>query len=177
MVKWAARFAIALSSSVPGLRLKAVNVRYTEDIVCDGFNGSGRPSSEMCMTDGCGLANRAFTRALNARLSFLRAEPTAIQCRIAGSKGLQCLYELPASDVEEEPVVALSPSQKKIRYTSGPLEAGIIPAGANPSLLTVDVRRASRMTTPTKHSVEAMANLAENGVPHARFCELFEEGL
>ena len=32
MAKWAARFALGLSNSVPGLRLKQENIRFEDDI-------------------------------------------------------------------------------------------------------------------------------------------------
>ena len=42
-------------------------------------------------------------RILEARFSTWRDEPTAIQCRIGGAKGLLCMYHDLSADEEEEP--------------------------------------------------------------------------
>ncbi|KAI0827045.1 RNA dependent RNA polymerase-domain-containing protein [Trametes gibbosa] len=177
MVKWAARFALGLSNSVPGIRLKAANVRFIDDIICDAFNGTGKPPSEMQMTDGCGLANRALMRALEARFSHWREEPTAFQTRIGGAKGLQCVHHDLTPAEEEEPIVWLRPSQVKIKHSPHTLNNCVIPEGADPALLTVDVLRTSRMNTPARLAIETITNLAENGVPYSYFVALFNTRL
>ncbi|KAI0635289.1 RNA dependent RNA polymerase-domain-containing protein [Trametes polyzona] len=177
MVKWAARFALGLSNSVPGVRLKPENIRFVDDVVCDAFTGGGKPPSEMQMTDGCGLANRALMRILEARFSTWRDEPTAIQCRIGGAKGLLCMYHDLSADEEEEPIIWLRPSQIKIKHSPYALHERLLPADADPALLTIDLLRASRMNTPAHLSVETIINLAENGVPHSYFIDLFKARL
>ncbi|KAI0646418.1 RNA dependent RNA polymerase-domain-containing protein [Trametes meyenii] len=91
MVKWAARFALGLSNSVPSLRLQSTNIIFMEDIICEAFIGAGKPPSEMQMTDGCGLANRRLMRAVQAKLGW-QDEPPAIQMRIGGAKGLLLVF-------------------------------------------------------------------------------------
>ncbi|KAI0646405.1 RNA dependent RNA polymerase-domain-containing protein [Trametes meyenii] len=177
MAKWAARFALGLSNSIPGIRLNPVNIRFENDIVCEAFIGSGKPPSEMQMTDGCGLANRAVMRLLHAKFPSWSEEPTAIQCRIGGAKGLLLVRHDLALDEEEHPTVWLRPSQLKIKYTDRPPHERLLADDADPALLTIDVLRASHLTTPIRLSVETITNLAENGVPYARFRELFETDL
>ncbi|KAH9852493.1 RNA dependent RNA polymerase-domain-containing protein [Lenzites betulinus] len=174
MVKWAARFALGLSNSVPGVRLRAANVRYADDIICDAFNGVGKPPSNMQMTDGCGFANRALTRALEAKFPHWREEPTAFQTRIGGAKGLQCVYHDLTPAEEEEPIVWLRPSQIKIKHSAHALPDCILHEDADPALLTIDVLRTSRMNTPARLAIETITNLAENGVPYSYFVSLFK---
>lgn len=129
------------------------------------------------MTDGCGFANRALMRKLEAKFPAWREEPTAIQCRIAGAKGLLCVYHDLTPKEEEAPTVWLRPSQIKIMHTSSPLHTRILPADADPALLTVDVLRASRMNSPARLAVETITNLAENGVPYNYFVNLCQAKL
>ncbi|KAI0674419.1 RNA dependent RNA polymerase-domain-containing protein [Trametes maxima] len=171
MAKWAARFALGLSNSIPGIRLNPIHIRFENDIICEAFIGDGKPPSEMQMTDGCGLANRAVMRLLHAKFPSWPEEPTAVQCRIGGAKGLLLVrHDLPM-DEEQHPMIWLRPSQVKIKYTSHPLD------DADPTLLTIDVVRVSRLTTPIRLSVETITNLAENGVPYVHFSKLFEMDL
>ncbi|KAI9063519.1 hypothetical protein FKP32DRAFT_1571651 [Trametes sanguinea] len=173
MVKWAARFALGLSNSIPGVRLKPQDVRFEPDIICDAFDGPGKPPSEMQMTDGCGFANRALMRALKAKFPTWPEEPTAVQFRLAGGKGLALVrHDLPPEE-EERPRLWLRPSQLKIKYTPRPAEEQLLHDDCDPAWATLDVLRASRMNTPVRLSVETITNLAENGVPHAAFRELF----
>lgn len=58
------------------------------------------------------------------------------------------------------------PSQTKIRY---PKELAL-----DPAMLTFDILRTSRLTTPSKISSEIIVNLAENGVPHKVFVDLLK---
>jgi hypothetical protein len=55
-----------------------------------------KPSSEMDMTDGCGLINLQALHSLHEQLGLWADVPTAIQCRIAGAKVLpnevRCLW-------------------------------------------------------------------------------------
>ncbi|KAI0372068.1 hypothetical protein BV20DRAFT_1065820 [Pilatotrama ljubarskyi] len=177
MAKWAARFALGLSNSIPGIRLEAHHIRFQDDIICEAFAGPGKPPSEMQMTDGCGFANRAVMRALKGKFPSWQDEPTAIQCRIGGAKGLLLVRHDLTADEEIHPTVWLRPSQLKIKYTSLPLNECLLPPDSDPALLTIDVLRASRMHSPARLSIETITNLAENGVPHECFKELFKVNL
>ncbi|TBU26167.1 RNA dependent RNA polymerase-domain-containing protein [Dichomitus squalens] len=177
MAKWAARFALPLSNSMPGLRLKHDNVKFVDDIICDAFEGKGKPPSEMQMTDGCGFANRAVMRMLHDKFPAWQDEPTAIQCRIGGAKGLLLVRHDLSPEEEIEPTIWLRPSQTKIRYSSLPLEQCILPSDTDPAKLTLDVLRASRMKCPARLSTETITNFAENGVPYECFSKLFQINL
>ncbi|KAI0711161.1 RNA dependent RNA polymerase-domain-containing protein [Cerioporus squamosus] len=173
MAKWAARFALGLSNSVPGLRLEPPHIEFEDDIICEAFDGRGKPPSEMQMTDGCGFANRAVMQALYDKFPW-PIQPTAIQCRVGGAKGLLLVrHDLPP-ELEDKPRIWLRPSQTKIKYTNAPLSECILPTGTDPAKLTLDVLRASRLRCPAKLSTETITNFAENGVPFERFGELFQ---
>ncbi|EED84473.1 predicted protein [Postia placenta Mad-698-R] len=85
MVKWAARFALGLSNSVPGLRLHPSNIAFEEDIVCSAWKGEGKAPNEQIMTDGCGLIRLDILQQIADRLAWPMV-PMAIQVRICGSK-------------------------------------------------------------------------------------------
>ena len=129
------------------------------------------------MTDGCGFANRAVMRALYAKFPAWQDEPTAIQCRIGGAKGLLLVRHDLSPEEEMEPTVWLRPSQIKIRYSPLPLDQCILPPGTDPSQLTIDVLRASRLKCPARLSTETITNFAENGVPYECFSRLFQINL
>lgn len=124
----------------------------------------------MTMTDGCGWANRFVMRELHNQFPEWSNEPTAIQCRLGGAKGLLLVnYDLP----NDEPMIFLRPSQIKIKYSAAQLQECILPKDIDPAMLTIDVLRASRMSSPARLSVETIMNLAENGVPDNVFQDLF----
>ncbi|OBZ77597.1 hypothetical protein A0H81_02409 [Grifola frondosa] len=179
MVKWAARFALGTSNSVPGVRLEPDNIRFVDDIVCDGYSGKGKVPSEMIMTDGCGFANRALLQSLQAKFRW-PIEPTAVQIRIGGAKGLLLLHLDRVADHDgssEVPTIWLRPSQTKIKHSHLPLSQCLLPKESDPAILTVDVLRASRLTSPARLSVETIINLAENGVPFKVFVTLLTESM
>ena len=131
----------------------------------------------MQMTDGCGFANRAAMQLLYDRFKTWERVPTAIQCRIGGAKGLLLVrHDLPACD-EDEPKVWLRPSQIKIKYGPHSLQECIMPTDTDPSKLTLDLLRASRLRCPARLSTETITNFAENGVPFKRFQKLFKLNL
>ncbi|PCH44937.1 hypothetical protein WOLCODRAFT_56552, partial [Wolfiporia cocos MD-104 SS10] len=85
MVKWAARFALGLSNSIPGVRLEPANIAFEDDQICDTWDGQGMPPNEQIMTDGCGLIRYDILQAITERLTWT-AIPTAVQMRVFGSK-------------------------------------------------------------------------------------------
>jgi RNA-dependent RNA polymerase len=140
------------------------------------------------MTDGCGYINKIPLSLMQIRFDW-DTFPTAIQCRLAGSKvgcklplSLQSVYHshvvfsqgllmLPHSkdDAHIDPLVRIRPSQVKIRYPSNlPLD---------PAMLFIDLLTLSRIRSPSRLSHEVLVNLAENGVPHSVFARLFTAGL
>ncbi|KAI9459182.1 RNA dependent RNA polymerase-domain-containing protein [Lactarius psammicola] len=165
IAKWAARTALGLSNSVPGLALDVTQIREEVDVVSSSCPPGVKPSSEMDMTDGCGLINLQALHALHEQLSLWGEVPTAVQCRIAGAKGLLLQHPGKEENGWTYPCVWLRPSQIKIRLSDGFLN--------HPSHCIIDVLRASHMQSPIQISREMVTNLAENGVPPTILAELF----
>ncbi|KAF7350497.1 Dimethylaniline monooxygenase [Mycena venus] len=148
LCKWASRFALGLSNSVPGPVLDPADVDEIDDIIS--------PSPEQSnMTDGCGISNLAFN--LKLRFDFgLETTPCAVQVRHGGKKGILLLC--PNWTQDPTPRVAFrKPSQVKIEYSEE--------AKAHPANATVDILRFSRTTCPARISPEVIINLEHNGVP------------
>ncbi|TFK23267.1 hypothetical protein FA15DRAFT_757378 [Coprinopsis marcescibilis] len=159
MAKWASRFALGLSNSAPGLMLKPDCIRFEDDIV--------HPESKSCMTDGAGSVNRRGTALLHRALNW-DERPTAVQVRVFGSKGL-LIDDLADPGVKnDDPVVYLTPSQIKIKYST---------ENPDPAHCIIDVLRASQSKTPCRLSVETIINLSENGVPSSAFLSMLRESL
>ncbi|KAG6336122.1 hypothetical protein ID866_2960 [Astraeus odoratus] len=176
MSKWASRFALGLSNSVPGITLDPANIFLVDDIVV----------GDSVMTDGCGFINIAALKKLCAVLDWdPQSRPTAIQCRIAGAKvgcessdgqrsltyfqGLLIIHPDPSTSMSDIPGVWLRPSQIKIHYHSG----FTLPKGQ----VTIDVLRSSHIRYPSSLAAEILVNLAENGVPHDIFIDLMKENV
>jgi len=92
IAKWAARIALGLSNSVPGLMLDNSQIRGEIDIVSPNCPSGVKPPSEMDMTDGCGLINLHAIHMLHERLGLWKEVPVAIQCRLAGAKVLVLIF-------------------------------------------------------------------------------------
>ncbi|KIJ68575.1 hypothetical protein HYDPIDRAFT_106781 [Hydnomerulius pinastri MD-312] len=158
MAKWASRFALGLSNSVPGITIAQTNIFDLEDKVMSGSD----------MTDGAGYINLAAMRLLRQLFDW-EAVPAAIQCRIKGAKGLLLLHPDFVENESITPCVWLRPSQIKIKYSMDqPLPV---------SQVTLDVLRSSHLRTPSRLAAETIVNLAENGVPHWVFIDLMKENL
>ncbi|KAF8189916.1 RNA dependent RNA polymerase-domain-containing protein [Mycena galopus ATCC 62051] len=155
LCKWASRFALGLSNSVPGPVLDPGNVEEIDDLISPANSN---------MTDGCGISNFAFN--LKLRFDFnLQSIPSAVQVRHGGRKGMLLLW--PESTKEATPKVAFrNPSQIKIRYSEE--------AKAHPANATMDILRFSRTTCPARISPEVIINLEHNGVPAQVFVRMQE---
>ncbi|KAH8114962.1 RNA dependent RNA polymerase-domain-containing protein [Phellopilus nigrolimitatus] len=169
VVKWAARFALGFSNSVPGLKLEAEHIHTIDDQASESWDGMGKLPSELDMTDGCGVANAPLLKRLREVFEW-EAYPTAVQCRLGGAKGLILLHPLGRyNDTQTIPEAYVRPSQIKIKYAEGePLDE---------AMLIVDVLRSSKMKTPARLSAETIINLAENGVKASSFVKLMHDGL
>lgn len=119
------------------------------------------------MTDGCGYINLFPLRELQAKYDW-ETLPSAIQCRIEGSKGL-LMHPDSRDDDQVVPIVRIRPSQVKIQYPQH------IPR--DPAMLILDLLAQSRLKTPVRLSHEVVVNLSENGVPFEVFSELFTAGM
>ncbi|KAF9244585.1 RNA dependent RNA polymerase-domain-containing protein [Melanogaster broomeanus] len=155
MAKWASRFALGLSNSVPGIIVSQDNILSLNDEGSD-------------MTDGAGYINLAALKLLQALFNW-GTIPTAIQCRIAGAKGLLLRHPDSSENESLTPCIWLRPSQVKIKY---PVDQPLSDAH-----ITIDVLRSSHLRTPTHLSAETIVNLAENQVPHQVFVNLVKENL
>jgi RNA-dependent RNA polymerase len=95
--------------------------------------------------------------------------PSAVQLRFYGAKGV-CLSDMDFAKSTDDPdLITLRPSQIKIRcdprYQS------------DLAKLTVDVVRVSVLRTPASVTAEAIVILADNGVPHSTFHELYRDAI
>lgn len=190
MAKWAARIALGLSNSAPGLLLSLGDILYEPDIGNPPIFVANPPRlivlvSEQGsdMTDGAGLINKAGLRLLLFKFNW-EVWPTAIQMRVLGAKVclgipiltrpltinlMQGLLVQHPTNTEELPRVWLRPSLIKIKYPKDePLD---------PTMLIIDVLRSSHAKTPCRLSVETIINLSENGVPPSAFLDLLKQGL
>ncbi|KII92616.1 hypothetical protein PLICRDRAFT_104301 [Plicaturopsis crispa FD-325 SS-3] len=154
--KWAARFSLMFSNSIPGCKLNPSDIIEIDDIVSP---------EKSDMTDGCGFANRALMRALMKNLGW-SSLPTAVQMRLGGAKGLLLLHP---HDETSVPRAWLRKSQIKIAYSPG--------KKTDDAMLVVDVLRGSHLRAACSISPEIIIILADNGVPHEVLTDLFREGV
>ncbi|KZT10358.1 uncharacterized protein LAESUDRAFT_693936 [Laetiporus sulphureus 93-53] len=147
MVKWAARFALGLSNSVPGAKLSPSMIAFEDDIACDSWIGTGKVPNEQNMTDGCGFIRADILCRISDRMGW-SATPKAIQMRCYGSK-------------------------LKIKLSQGTA----VPEDVDPAKLIIDIVRPSRLTTPARLSTETIINFAENGVPSTIFVKLMQQSM
>ncbi|KAI5119272.1 hypothetical protein M0805_008053 [Coniferiporia weirii] len=169
VAKWAARFALGLSNSVPGLKLEANRIYTIDDVASPYWNGKGKLPSELDMTDGCGFANAALLKRLREKFEWENF-PTAVQCRLGGAKGLLLLHPSGRyDDPDTVPAAWVRPSQTKIKYAKD--------EPPDDALLTIDVLRSSKVKTPGRLSAETIICLAENGVEHWTLVKLMLDGL
>ncbi|KAI0271441.1 RNA dependent RNA polymerase-domain-containing protein [Gloeopeniophorella convolvens] len=164
--KWSTRFDLGLSTSVPVLRFEPGNIRFVKDIEAPHEPGTKVPA-EKILTDGCGFINAAALTLIAQRLG-LSSRPTAVQGRIAGSKGLWVLH--PEDRLTTEPPrIWIRESQRKIKL-----------AAFDPdSVHTIFdlVAQSNHITAPSRLSQQLIINLAENGVPTDVLKTLLEDGL
>ena len=119
------------------------------------------------LTDGCGFINGAALTLIARRLG-LPSRPTAVQGRVAGSKGLWILHGEDRSPTEP-PRIWIRDSQRKIKLPS--LKAG------SAHVIFDLVAQSTRITVPNHLNYQLIINLAENGVDSEVFQELMRDGL
>ncbi|VDB86203.1 unnamed protein product [Peniophora sp. CBMAI 1063] len=162
--KWATRFDLGLSTSIPVLEFDEENIDYIEDVVPDGVKPGSNVPTEQKMTDGIGFMNGAALSAI-ARRIHLANRPGAVQGRVAGSKGLWLLHPTDRS-LDEPPRVWIRRSQQKI-ILHELSRADRIFALVQPS----------RVFTPGHLGMQPILNLAHNGVPASAFEDLMGTSL
>jgi RNA-dependent RNA polymerase len=133
--------------------------------------GTGKPSAEDDMTDGCGLINDATLRLLYHVMQLDRI-PTAVQARVMGAKGLWLRHP---TDRSSAPKIWIRPSQIKIPmvWTQGFLDSRE-ELVQDPIL---DVLQTRRFKVGCHLSTQLIVCLSHGGVPSGVFCELLEAGL
>ncbi|KAF7323769.1 Dimethylaniline monooxygenase [Mycena kentingensis (nom. inval.)] len=155
LCKWASRFSLGLSNSVPGPIVLPECVDEFADIMSSA--GSN-------MSDGCGLSNLVFNLQLQRDFK-LDTMPCAVQVRHGGRKGMLLYSPDVKAELNNRPLIAFrNPSQVKIAYTPQ--------AQADPANSTVELLRFSRTRTPARLSAEVIINLEHNGVPAEVFVRL-----
>ncbi|EIW87305.1 hypothetical protein CONPUDRAFT_87147 [Coniophora puteana RWD-64-598 SS2] len=164
--KWSTRWALALSTSVPGMEFSPENVFYMDDVYSPEASGMKKAPAELTMTDGCGWINAAALTQLMRNMG-LSSRPTAIQARLAGAKGMWLLHPDPAEQLIDGPAkIWIRSSQNKI--ASPPADRGH---------LVLDLLAPSRVTHPSRLSQQTIVNMAHNGVPETVFTALMAAGL
>ncbi|KAK0234147.1 RNA dependent RNA polymerase-domain-containing protein [Armillaria fumosa] len=162
IAKYVTRNTLGLSTSIPGLIFEERNILEIADKTTPDWNGEGKPSAEQLMTDGCGFINESALSSLT-KLLGRSVMPTAVQGRIAGSKGLWIRHP---SDFDEEYKIWIRPSQKKINYER-----------LDHSHRILDVVCVGYPSSSSTLSAQSILNLSFNGVPDAVLVELLKEGL
>ncbi|KAI9454917.1 RNA dependent RNA polymerase-domain-containing protein [Lactarius psammicola] len=165
MGKWLARFDLGLSTSVPVLRFDPKNIEFISDI--EAKHDQEKTPSEMIFTDGCGFINGAAL-TLIARHLVLASRPTAVQGRVAGSKGLWILHPEHRSPTEP-PRIWIRDSQRKVKLNALEKDSAHV--------IFDLVAQSNNITFPSRLNKQLIVNLAENGVGARVFEELLRSGL
>ncbi|KAI1786799.1 RNA dependent RNA polymerase-domain-containing protein [Ganoderma leucocontextum] len=156
--KWATRFDLGFSISVPVVRIPE-HVFHMADDVAPLNDPDKKPPAECIYTDGCGWMNNAALSAI-ARHMGLEERPTAVQGRFGGAKGLWVLHP---RDQSSTPKIWIRESQVKIKLDMKTL---------HPAHSIFDLLAPPRVTLPSRLSRLTILNLAHNGVPKETFVDL-----
>ncbi|KAG6883508.1 hypothetical protein C0993_005764 [Termitomyces sp. T159_Od127] len=161
--KYATRFALAFSTSIPVLEFKEENINFIPDNT-DTWRKPGKPPAEYIKTDGCGFINEA---ALKIIAHFLNSHTysVVIQGRVYGGKGLWILHP---TDRSPEPKIWIRSSQRKIVYQRPVDRAHLIF-----DLLTVS--RVSSPESSVRLSEQSIINLSNNGVPDTTLIDIMKK--
>lgn len=130
-------------------------------------NEGEKVPTEKILTDGCGFINGAALTLIARRLN-LPSRPTAVQGRVAGSKGLWILHREDRSH-KEPPRIWIRNSQQKIKLPR--LEEG----GAH--VIFDVITQSNHIKVPARLNYQTVINLAENGVDSGVFEGLMHDGL
>ncbi|KAI0042274.1 hypothetical protein FA95DRAFT_1564481 [Auriscalpium vulgare] len=164
--KYVTRFGLSFSTSVPILEFDPMNIYFIGDETAP-HDGPGKAPSEKIMTDGCGFINQAALILIAQRLQ-LSSRPTAVQGRIAGSKGLWVLHPTDRASTDP-PRIYIRASQRKI----------LLPdlASADRAHLIFDMVSISKPPNSGRLSQQTILCMWSNGVPTYAFKDLLEEGM
>ncbi|CDO77267.1 hypothetical protein BN946_scf184753.g17 [Trametes cinnabarina] len=163
--KWATRFDLGLSISVPVLAFDTKYMYNIDDEVVNKVIGKRAPTEEI-YTDGCGFMNGAALSAIGQRMGF-PGRPTAIQGRIEGTKGVWVLHPRD-HDPHAIPKIWTRDSQRKIKLDYTKLDS---------AHCIFDLVAPPRVILPSRLSRLTVMNLSHNGVPKDVFAQLMKETL
>jgi RNA-dependent RNA polymerase len=119
LAKWASRYALGLSASVPAIKFEQENIIdepdislfsstikifFGSDLLCL-VSGTGSD-----MTDGAGLINKLPLLQMHERFEW-NTFPTAVQCRLGGSKVLEALLHIYRADISQRDCFTFTPTQ------------------------------------------------------------------
>jgi RNA-dependent RNA polymerase len=130
-------------------------------------NEGEKVPTEKILTDGCGFINGAALTLIARRLN-LPSRPTAVQGRVAGSKGLWILHPEDRSHTEP-PRIWIRDSQQKVKLP--PMEEG------SAHVIFDVITQSNYVKVPARLNYQTIINLAENGVDSEVFQCLMHEGL
>ncbi|KAF4611719.1 hypothetical protein D9613_004267 [Agrocybe pediades] len=161
--KYAARFALGLSNSVPILEFKEENIFFIRDITAEDWPADKpNPPADKLMTDGCGLINHCALLQIVKGLGYENL-PAGVQGRIDGSKGFWILHP---TDDSPEPKIWIRDSQNKIKNRTFDRAHRIF-----------DLLAPSRPSASIALTAQSIINLFNNGMPREMLARLMEEGL
>ncbi|KZT22626.1 hypothetical protein NEOLEDRAFT_1071042 [Neolentinus lepideus HHB14362 ss-1] len=180
--KWDTRLALSFSTSVPVLNFDPQHIRFIDDEFATGVDKASA-TTEQTMTDGCGFVNAAALLGIQRQMGYNNS-PTAIQGRIAGSKGLWILHPDPEHRKPNDPPrIWIRASQKKISLTEKMVSFPDTKL-PQPDLSTVhrmhlifDLVCPNRFLRPARLSMQTVLNMHHNGVPTELLVNLMVEGL
>ena len=130
-------------------------------------NEGEKVPTEKILTDGCGFINGAALTLIARRLK-LPSRPTAVQGRVAGSKGLWILHPEDRSHTGP-PRIWIRSSQQKVKLPK--LEEG------SAHVIFDVITQSNHIKVPARLNYQTVINLAENGVDSEVFQGLMREGL
>ncbi|KAF9643210.1 hypothetical protein BDM02DRAFT_3192027 [Thelephora ganbajun] len=170
MQKWAARFDLVLSPSVPVVEFKPHNITLIDDDYAPSYDPrSGEATPEQTLTDGCGYMNHAAL-ALIARQAHWDSFCCAVQGRIAGAKGVWVLHPEYQTNQLEESKIWICESQNKINLD-------LRSPNTSRAHLIFDLVAPAHLTYPTCLNMQTIVNLSHNGVPNHIFEKLMGDGI
>lgn len=111
--------------------------------------------------------NRGALAAIAKHIN-LEHIPTAVQGRIAGSKGLWLLHPEYQHDPSETPMIWIRESQYKINIPDNQMTR---------AHRIFDLVAPNRLTFPSRLSSQTIVNLSHNGVPDEIFVKLMKDGI
>ncbi|KAJ3851289.1 RNA dependent RNA polymerase-domain-containing protein [Lentinula lateritia] len=177
--KYAARAALALSNSVPALLFEVENIHFIDDIIASDCT-ERKPPAHKVLTDGCGFMNEAALKAIATALNY-SSRPTAVQGRIAGSKGLWTICPDQGANASDIPQIWIRDSQRKIVYPhlnySSRHYVTLDRVHRTFDLCHAALPSLSTMGPMVSLKKQSVLNLWANGVPIDIFRELMEKGL